>query len=77
MAIDFPNSRHLFPLRKTKVLRYWTRSPNKYLTSSNGILSEALSHNTSSQCNCIKSLLTIPMKLESQITRSHDEFMQV
>ena len=40
---------HLFPLRKTEVLRYWTRSPNKYLTSSNGILSEALSNNTSSQ----------------------------
>ena len=26
-------NKHLFPLRKTKVLRYGTRSPSKYLTS--------------------------------------------
>ena len=58
---------HLFPLRKTKVLRYWTRSPSKYLTSSNGILSEALSHDTFSQCSCINSLLTTSIKLESML----------
>ena len=63
MACGHSNkNKHLFPLRKTKVLRYRTRSPNKYLTSSNGILSEALSHDTFSQCSCINSFLTTFIK---------------
>ena len=68
MVCGYSNkNRHLFPLRKTKVLRYGARSPSKYLTSSNGILSEALSHDTFSQCSCINSFLTTSMRLESML----------
>ena len=45
-------------LRNTKVFKWSTKSPNKYLTRSCGILSVACSQDTSSQCNCTKFSLT-------------------
>ena len=40
------------------MLKWGTKSPNKYLTRSSGILSVACSQDTSSQCNCTKFSLT-------------------
>ena len=45
-------------LRNTKVLKWGTKSPNKYLTRSSGIVSVACSQDTSSQCSCTKFSLT-------------------